>query len=133
VGTAPRTDAAPASTAPPLALKVDGQVVGSGIREVVVSLYNTDDVAHDIELSIELPNAVLLPGAINTGTVVFAIPSVAGERTQIRASQKLLAPHDRAIARVPIANLMASARFEAWLLEDPSRRLTDERELQLSR
>lgn len=127
---------APAHTeAPiPLVLNIDGQVVGSGIRELVVSIYNTAPQRQDVAMSLSMPATLPLSGAVITGSMTCHASAPAGEAPTIEYSclQTKVPSKERAIARFPIANAMADISTRAWVAADPSHVLQDNRTIQLS-
>ena len=127
---------APARTDVPvaLALNIDGQVVGSGIRELVVSIYNTAPQRQDVAMSLSMPATLPLPGAVITGSMTCHASAPAGEASTIEYSclQTEVPSKERAIARFPIANAMADISTRAWVAGDPSHALQDNRTIQLS-
>lgn len=124
-----------ASAPPPrLRLKVDGQIVGSSIRELIVTTFNDGTRAEDVAVQIEVPANLLLPNAQVTGSMTQSgrTSGAAGEAV-LRFDERRVAPNGRSVVRLPLRNGVGSAVIAAWSPRRPESRIVERRPIILTR
>ena len=126
--------AAVTPSAPPLlAIDLQGQIVGSSARELIVQLKNEAPVEETIVLEVEVPSDLLLPSGLITGSM----QQVGTRRTEtasiLRFREERVSESRQVIVRIPIANRMGEIEVRAWTERDPQRQFVERRNLILTR
>ena len=122
-----------ASTPPLLQLDVQGQIVGSSIRELIVKTRNAGTVSEDVTVEITLPTLLLPPAATSTGSMQQRDLARGETTSTLRFTQRALAPGAVAVVRVPLLNRMGAVTIAAWSERAPSRKVIERRDLALTR
>lgn len=121
-----------ASTQPEVHLDIQGQIVGSSVRELIIRARNEAPENEDLHLEVTIPNRLHLPSAMTTGTMTTKRVTRGEEATSFHFVQRGVEPGAIALARVAVAN-MPGEIVVATLTERHRRRLIERRSLTLTR